>query len=72
MSRDELPIHLLYKAIAGAFVLLATLAVFSVQEIEPWRAILMAVLGTLWIWIAGVILSECIGRTNWSPLSGMT
>jgi uncharacterized oligopeptide transporter (OPT) family protein len=32
----------------------------------------MAVLGTAWIWIAGVILSECIGRTNWSPLSGMT
>ena len=32
----------------------------------------MAGLGTLWIWVAGVILSECIGRTNWSPLSGMT
>jgi putative OPT family oligopeptide transporter len=22
--------------------------------------------------VAGVVLSECIGRTNWSPLSGMT
>ncbi|MEZ4763586.1 MAG: OPT/YSL family transporter [Calditrichia bacterium] len=33
---------------------------------------MMAIMGTLWIWIAGVILSECIGRTNWSPLSGMT
>ena len=32
----------------------------------------MAVLGTLWIWMAGIILSEAIGRTNWSPLSGMT
>ncbi|MHC4147251.1 MAG: OPT/YSL family transporter [Planctomycetota bacterium] len=32
----------------------------------------MALLGTVWIWVAGVILSECIGRTNWSPLSGMT
>jgi hypothetical protein len=29
-------------------------------------------LGTLWIWMAGIILSEAIGRTNWSPLSGMT
>lgn len=36
------------------------------------RGLIMAVMGTLWIWIAGVILSECIGRTNWSPLSGMT
>ena len=72
VARDELPIHLLYKAIGGAFVLLATLAIFSVPEIEPWRAVLMATLGTLWIWVAGVVLSECIGRTNWSPLSGMT
>ena len=24
------------------------------------------------MWIAGVIVSECVGRTNWSPLSGMT
>ena len=34
--------------------------------------IAMALLGTLWIWMAGIILSEAIGRTNWSPLSGMT
>ena len=32
----------------------------------------MSLLGTVWIWIAGVIVAECIGRTNWSPLSGMT
>ena len=72
VSQDELPIRYLYQGIAGAFVLLAVLAIFSVPEIETWRAVLMAVLGTLWIWVAGVILSECIGRTNWSPLSGMT
>ena len=32
----------------------------------------MAIFGTLWIWMSGIILSEAIGRTNWSPLSGMT
>lgn len=32
----------------------------------------MALIGTLWIWMSGIILSEAIGRTNWSPLSGMT
>jgi putative OPT family oligopeptide transporter len=36
------------------------------------RGALVAIFGTLWIWVAGVILSEAIGRTNWSPLSGMT
>ncbi len=72
MSRDEMPIKLLYTAIAGATVLLAVMAVLSIDKMGLGRGIIMAVVGTLWIWIAGVILSEAIGRTNWSPLSGMT
>jgi uncharacterized oligopeptide transporter (OPT) family protein len=32
----------------------------------------MSLLGVGWIWVAGVIVAECVGRTNWSPLSGMT
>jgi putative OPT family oligopeptide transporter len=72
VSRDELPIRFLYMGIAGAVVLLATTAVLAVPEIEHWRMVLMAVLGTIWVWLAGIVLSECIGRTQWSPLSGMT
>ena len=72
MSKDEMPIKLLYVAIAGAAVLLAVMAVMSTEEMGLGRGLLMAVVGTLWVWIAGVILSEAIGRTNWSPLSGMT
>jgi putative OPT family oligopeptide transporter len=48
------------------------MAVLSTEKMGIGRGVLMAVVGTLWIWIAGVILSEAIGRTNWSPLSGMT
>ena len=72
VSRDEMPIRFLYLAIVGAFVLFAVTADFSVPDISVGRGILMALLATLWIWVAGVVLSECIGRTNWSPLSGMT
>ena len=72
MSRDELPIKLLYIAIGGAGILLAVIAVLSTDKMGIGRGLLMALVGTLWIWIAGVILSEAIGRTNWSPLSGMT
>lgn len=72
MSRDEMPIKLLYFAIGGATILLAVIAVLSTEKMGLGRGILMALVGTLWIWIAGVILSEAIGRTNWSPLSGMT
>ena len=72
MSKDEMPIKLLYFAIGGATILLAVIAVLSTEKMGIGRGIIMALVGTLWIWIAGVILSEAIGRTNWSPLSGMT
>jgi len=72
LSRDEMPIKLLYFAIVGAGVLLTVMAVLSTEKMGIGRGVVMALVGTLWVWIAGVILSEAIGRTNWSPLSGMT
>lgn len=72
LSKDEMPIRLLYIGIAGATILLFVVAITSVQRMGVFRGALMALMGTLWIWVAGVILSECIGRTNWSPMSGMT
>ena len=71
-SKDELPIRLLYIGIIGAVILLMVVAILSVKEMGIIRGSVMALLGTAWIWVAGIILSECIGRTNWSPLSGMT
>jgi putative OPT family oligopeptide transporter len=71
-SQDEMPIRFLYFGIAAAVVMLSIVAVYSVEGMGILRGIIMALVGTLWIWMAGVILSECIGRTNWSPLSGMT
>jgi len=72
MSKDEMPIKLLYIGIVGAVIVLGVVAVTSVEQMGIVRGVIMAVLGTIWIWMAGVILSECIGRTNWSPMSGMT
>jgi putative OPT family oligopeptide transporter len=71
-AADEMPIRLLYFAIIGAAILLGVIAVTSVESVGVVRGVGMAVLGTLWIWMSGIILSEAIGRTNWSPLSGMT
>jgi len=72
LSRDEMPIRFLYFGIAAAAVMLSIVAVYSVEGMGIVRGVVMALAGTLWIWMAGVILSECIGRTNWSPMSGMT
>lgn len=71
-SQDEMPIKLLYFAIGGAVILLTYMATTSVESVGLGRGIVMALVGTLWIWMSGIILSEAIGRTNWSPLSGMT
>ena len=71
-SSDEMPIKLLYFGIVGAAIVLAFIAVSSVESVGLLRGVGMALLGTLWIWMSGIILSESIGRTNWSPLSGMT
>jgi len=67
-----MPIKMLYVAVAGGFLLMLVMAELSVAEMTVLRGLAMALLGTVWVWMAGVILSECIGRTNWSPLSGMT
>lgn len=71
-ATDEMPIKLLYVGIIGAALVLTFMAVTSVESVGIVRGIGMALLGTLWIWMSGIILSEAIGRTNWSPLSGMT
>ncbi len=69
---DELPIKFLYGSVIAGVVALVLISLASGSEVGLGRALGMALLGTLWIWVAGVIVSECLGRTNWSPLSGMT
>ena len=72
VGADELSIKILYAAVGLGAVALVAIAFFSAPQMDLLRAAGMALLGTLWIWAAGVIVSECLGRTNWSPLSGMT
>ncbi|TVQ32075.1 MAG: hypothetical protein EA376_07055 [Phycisphaeraceae bacterium] len=35
------------------------------------RALLIAIIGAIWIWFAGIIIAQCTGMTDWSPISGM-
>ncbi len=36
------------------------------------RAAVIAIIGAVWIWFAGIIISQCAGMTDWSPISGMS
>jgi len=69
---DEMPIKLLYLGVIAGAVALIVICCYDVPDMSIGRGIAMALLGVLWVWVAGVIVSECLGRTNWSPLSGMT
>jgi hypothetical protein len=35
------------------------------------RSLIIAVVGAAWIWFAGIIIAQCAGMTDWSPVSGM-
>lgn len=35
------------------------------------RNLVIAVVGAAWIWFAGIIIAQCTGMTDWSPVSGM-
>ncbi len=69
---DEMPIKQLYLGVGIGSLLLVGISLFSVPDMTFGTALMMTLVGVLWIWVAGVIVSECVGRTNWSPLSGMT
>ena len=36
------------------------------------RALIIALIGSAWIWFAGIIIAQCTGMTDWSPISGMS
>jgi len=35
------------------------------------RGLVLAIVGAAWIWLAGIIIAQCTGMTDWSPISGM-
>lgn len=42
------------------------------ESLPHWMsAAIIAVVGAIWIWFAGVIIAQCTGMTDWSPISGL-
>ncbi|MGE3809501.1 MAG: OPT/YSL family transporter [Gemmataceae bacterium] len=35
------------------------------------RSLLIALICAAWMWFAGIIIAQCTGMTDWSPISGM-
>lgn len=68
---DEMSPKVLYGGIGAAFVVLFLAAMLS-SDISLGRALITAVVGTVWLGLAGLIVAQATGMTDISPISGMS
>jgi uncharacterized oligopeptide transporter (OPT) family protein len=71
IERDELPLKVLGVAVLLAFLLLFAAANATIAGGSIGQAALIAFVGTAWMWFAGIVIAQCAGMTDWSPISGM-
>jgi putative OPT family oligopeptide transporter len=71
-SADEIEPVVIYGGVAGSFVLLFAAASFASADIGPAQALLIAVVGSGWLGLAGIIVAQATGHTDISPLSGLS
>jgi uncharacterized oligopeptide transporter (OPT) family protein len=70
-ERDELSLWVLAVALIMAFVLLFFAARSTISGGSDQQALIVAGVGTAWMWFAGIVIAQCAGMTDWSPISGM-
>lgn len=70
-TRQELPMGVLFVAVLLAFGVLYFAATKTIVDGDPKQAAIIAAVGTAWMWFAGIVIAQCTGMTDWSPISGM-
>jgi putative OPT family oligopeptide transporter len=69
---DELPAKALYFGTVASFIVLLGAAILAGPELGLPRQLLIAVVGTVWLALAGLIVAQATGMTDISPMSGMS
>jgi len=67
---DEMPFWVLIAG-SGTAIMFFFIAAWSAPDVSMLQAILVALLGTLWLGLAGLIVAQCTGLTDISPVSGI-
>lgn len=67
---DEMPLKVLVGGIIGAVILFFLASILS-PGVTLGQALLSAIVGTLWLGLAGLIVAQATGMTDISPMSGM-
>jgi OPT family oligopeptide transporter len=68
---QEMSPSLLWIGIGVSFLVLLAAGFLAGSAVSPLRIVLAAVVATLWMWLANIIVSIATGKTDNSPLSGM-
>lgn len=69
-KREELPLPVLIFGLVFAVVMFYIASILT-PGVTQTQAILSAVVGTLWLGVAGLIVAQATGMTDLSPMSGM-
>lgn len=67
---DEMPLKVLIGGVVGAVVMFFIASLLT-PGVSVGQAIVSAVVGTLWLGLAGLIVAQATGMTDLSPMSGM-
>ncbi len=70
-EREEMPLWLLVVTALAAFGLLFAAAQHSIADGDMKQSAIIAGVGTAWMWFAGIVIAQCTGMTDWSPISGI-
>lgn len=69
---DELNMKVIYLAVVGCFLFITATCLHLEPELGIGRSLLVSFAGLVWMFFAGMIVAQCTGMTDTSPLSGMS
>ncbi len=70
--KEEVSFGVIRTGTAVGLILVLVAAKLSGGEGVGWgTALMVTVFGGAWLWLAGLVVAQTTGRTDWSPLSGL-
>jgi len=70
--REEVPFGVIGLFTGVGMILLFLSVKLSGGDLLSWGTVFLATLaGGFWLWLAGLVVAQTTGRTDWSPLSGL-
>ncbi|MEM7164688.1 MAG: OPT/YSL family transporter [Planctomycetota bacterium] len=71
--QEEVSMGVVGVALAIGLVMMFTATKIAGGDFLSWTTVvLVTIAGTLWLGLAGLVVAQTTGRTDWSPLSGLS